>query len=252
MTTSAVVTYNATRDQIITRALRIVNDIGEGETADSTKLADNAIVLNHLLKSLQADGMPLWERREYEITYVAGQSSYTVGNSGSFDLTAIPPMRVWQAWNRKDSGLSTQLDIPLLITTYYDYSMLSSKLQGTTPNQVFYNPPGAIQSTTQPYGTITVFPAPDSSAASTYTLVFVGQKMVDDLTSGSETLDFPSYWINAVIWLLAEQLCRPTGVDLQESQQISAMARKEKDLALSFGTEEGSIKFQPTPIWDHK
>lgn len=249
MSTSGVVTYNATRDQIITRALRIVNDIGEGETPDSTKLAENAIALNHLIKAMQADGMPLWETREFSITYVAGQRQYTIGLGGTYDLTQIPPLKAYQVWNRKDAGLSTQIDIPMLLVTRFDYNILSAKMNGTTPNQVFFDPPGAIGSSTQPYATVTVYPAPDATAVSNYTLVLVGQKMAEDFTAGTDTLDFPSYWINALVWGLANQIAAPTGTSLQERAYIKQMAKEEKDLALSFGTEEGSLRFQPMPTW---
>ena len=63
MTTSGTTTFNITRDQIITSALRKLGVVAQGESATSDQISEGALALNLMAKAREADGMPLWALR---------------------------------------------------------------------------------------------------------------------------------------------------------------------------------------------
>ncbi len=241
MTTSATQTTNRTRDQIITRALRICNAIGQGETPSSTAVTEAADALNALCQEWNADGMPLWQHVQYSLLPISGTATYSI-YTGSADLNSAAPLRVYQAWFH---NTSTDVDSPIMLITRQEYNLIGDKTAAGFPNQFLYIPPQEIQALGVPVGTISLYPVPDATFAAGYTVRFVGQKGVDDFSSSGDTLDFPQYWINAVIWGLADQLSYEYGLGLSERAMIGKKAQHHKEIALSSGIEEGSFYIQP-------
>ena len=69
--------------------------------------------------------------------------------------------------------------------------------------------------------------------------------MFEDMDSDSNDLSLPPEWTEAVIYGLAVRLAPEYGLSINERQQLKMEAKEAKDLALSFGTEEGSLYIQP-------
>jgi hypothetical protein len=242
MATSNSYNYTKNRDQIITRALRIVGAIGQGETPNAQAVTEAAEVLNDLIKEWESDGMQLWCVREYVLTPVAGTSQYIVGTG--YTLNQVAPTKILQAWSRS----STSLDTPILLITRQEYNMLGSKTTQGQPSQLWYNPPGEI-SATENFGTLTFYVTPDTNYATNYTVYFTGVRPIQDFDAASDVMDFPQYWGNAVVWGLADQLSYEYGVGLSERAMISKKSEQHKEKALSYGTEEGHLLIQPAPHW---
>lgn len=246
MTTSASSNYNSTRDQIITRALRIVQAIGQGETPDSTMLSESAQALNDLVAEYNADGMPQWNILVYSgLALTAGTASYNIGVGQTYNYQA--PLKIFQAYIH---DTTSSYDTPMILIDRQRYHLLGMKTSQGTPNQLFYQTPKEIQAGGDSIGTITLFPVPDTTTATNKTLVVIGQKPYDDFDSATNTIDFPPYWSNALVWGLAEQLAYEYGVGLAERSMIGKKAAQHKEAALSFGTEEGSMYLMPEPRWD--
>lgn len=235
MTTSGVTTFDATRNEIIEGALRIVGAIGQGDTPTTAQYTESANALNMLIKALAATGMPLWAVKESSITLVNGQVSYTAGPSGNINIPK--PLKIIQAWNR---NTTTNVDIPMTILTKYDYDRLGNKTSSGNPIQLMYD--NAYTITT---GKVYVFPVPTSVEASTNVIYFVYHRQFEDFTSSSETADFPSYWIEALKYQLAVRLAFEYGVPPNDKKDLIMMAKMILEEALSFGTEEGSLYFAP-------
>jgi len=242
MATSNSYNYTKNRNQIITRALRIVGAIGQGETPSADAITEAAEVLNDLIKEWEADGMQLWCVKEYTLTPVAGTSQYIVGVG--YTLNQVAPTKLLQAWSRS----STNLDTPILLITRHEYNMLGSKTTQGQPSQLWYNPPGEI-SATENFGTLTLYVTPDTNYATNFTMHFTGVRPIQDFDSASDVMDFPQYWSNAVVWGLADQLSYEYGAGLSERAMISKKAEQHKEKALSYGTEEGHLLIQPAPHW---
>lgn len=242
MPTSSSYNYTKNRDQIITRALRIVGAIGQGETPTATAISEAAEVLNDLVKEWEADGMQLWCVKQYSATTVGSTASYTIGIGAT--INEVAPTKILQAWNRTN----TNLDTPILLITRHEYNMLGSKTTEGAPTQLWYNPPGEI-SGTENTGTITLYVTPSAAYAAANTLMFTGVRPLQDFDASTDVMDFPQYWANAVVWGLADQLSYEYGVGLSERAMISKKAEQHKEKALSYGTEEGHLLIQPSPHW---
>jgi hypothetical protein len=135
----------------------------------------------------------------------------------------------------------------MLLMTQQDYNFMGSKLATGTPNQFWYDPPGAgIITVSDLKGVLTVYPLPDANAIANKTCVLVAQLPFDDFDNSTDVPDFPSYWYNALKWLLASDLAYEYGVGLAERAMIAKRAEENKQAALSFGSEEGSMYLRPT------
>src|SRR6266568_5135835 len=131
--TSASTNYSSTRDLIITRALRICHEIGQGETANTTQLTESAQALNDLTKEWNAThGMPLWKIKTYTtFTLVAGTTSYTIGSGAT--INQVAPLKLLHAYLHDTSVSAAPRDIPLVLITKNQYDMLGDKTsQGYT------------------------------------------------------------------------------------------------------------------------
>jgi hypothetical protein len=228
-TTSGSYTYSTNRDAIITRALRIIGAIGQGETPSATAITEGAEALNDVVKEWEADGMPLWALTTYKVRPTSGVATYTLSDG---------PLRIIHGWTHDSSSDS---DTDLVLLTRQEYQGLGSKLSSGPPSQFWYDPPGNL---TKP-GMITFFPVPDSTCQTYHTYSFTGQKPFEDFDTASDVPDFPQYWFNAVKWGLADQLAYEYGVGITERSMISKKALFHKSQALSFGGEEGSLRIHP-------
>lgn len=233
--------YTANRDEIITRALRIVGAIGQGETPSTETIAEANITLNHLVKEWQADGMQLWKISEIAVTYTATNASYTIGTGLTINTTA--PNKIFQAWNR---NTTSKLDQPIILLTRQEYEMLGNKTSPGTPNQLFYQTPGSPTGGTPAIGgTLIYYPVPDTNAASTLTGYVTGILPLDDFLASTDLPDFPSYYYNALTWGLADQIGYEYGLPFQLLSMINKKADAHLEKALEFGAEEGSLYLQP-------
>ena len=82
MTTSNVQTYRTTRDQIIKGALRLVNAYDPENTAGPTpaQISNAAEALNLMVKTWEAHGLQLWERKWGVVFPRLNQGVYALGN----------------------------------------------------------------------------------------------------------------------------------------------------------------------------
>ena len=244
MPTSLSYNHTKNRDQIITRSLRIIGAIGQGETPTTQAITEATEALNDMVKEFEADGMQLWCIKQYSCTYVAGTNAYTIGVGST--VNQLAPTKIIQAWNRANN-----LDSPILIVSRQEYNMLGAKTTQGTPSQLWYNPPGEI-SATETQGTLTFYVTPDANSASNITPYFTGVRPLADFDSSTDVMDFPQYWGNAVVWGLASQLSYEYGVGLSERQLIERKADRHRNDALSYGTEEGSFTILPMPHWTYE
>ena len=138
----------------------------------------------------------------------------------------------------------------MLIQTQDQYNYLSPKTATGRPNLWHYKPPGAgIVTVSDLMGVISVYPEPDTTSISNLQMVVVAHLPFEDFDASTDVPDFPSYWYNALTWMLAAELSFEYGVGLSERGMIDKKADKERLLALGYGTEEGSFWLRPMPNW---
>lgn len=231
MSTSGSYDWQLNRDQVITAAMRKLGVLPSGGTPSMAQISDGVVALNAVLKAFHADGMPLWVITSYPFTTVAGTNSYTIGVSQT--LNTVAPLRVFQA-------LRTTLGnapVPMDIYTRYDFNIQPqlSTITGT-PTSLYYQPLELEQ------GIIKLWPYPSDS---TTIITIHYQRPFQDMDSSTDNLDFPNYWTQAIICTLAWTLAPEFGIPNTDRNTLGSEAQYWHNQALSWGSEEGSIVFQP-------
>jgi hypothetical protein len=230
MATSNSTDWSLNRNQVITGALRKLGVLPSGGTPSSAQINDASDALNAIIKAFQADGMPLWKISSQTFTVADGVASYTVGPSQT--VNCPKPLKVIQAFWTPSGGTNT----PLNIYNRYDFNDLP---QGTTyegdPVNMYYQP---LRTT----GTLTLWPTPNNS---TTTVTFHYQSPYEDMDAATDDFDFPSEWIQALIYNLAWSLAPEYGIPPTDRGILMKEAEYWHQYVLSMGSEEGGIFFQP-------
>jgi len=235
MATSGSVDYSLTRTQIIEEALRTISVLGEGETATASQLSEASTALNIMLKAWMAYGLSLWAIKRQSITPIEGQSSYTLGRSGTPTVTMDRPLDVLEVYRRDTSEVT---DIDLMKISREEYWNLPDKDTEGEPNQFYYDPQLGN-------GVLHIWPVADSTFASDKTLEIFYRKPFDDMDAATDDLDFPQEWYEAIKFGLAYRLSFQPGIPAMDKSAIKQMANETLDLALSWDTEHTPVYFQP-------
>jgi hypothetical protein len=229
MATSNSTDWSLNRDQVISSALRKLGVLPSGGTPSTAQVNDATDALQALVKAFQADGMPVWKVTTTSFSTVAGTYIYTVGPSQT--VNCPKPQRVLQAF-RIPTG---KPNIPLNVYTRFDFNNLpqASSITGT-PVNLYYQPLRAT-------GTIYLWPIPDSVT----TIAIHYTSPYEDMDASANDFDFPSEWIQALIYNLAWSLAPEYGIPPLDRGILQKEADYWHQYALSMGTEEGSLYIQP-------
>lgn len=232
MATSNSYDWKANRLEIIETALRKVGALGDWESATSEQVSKVAFALNALIKHLQTMGMPVWVIKSLEFDtsdLVTGTVNIGLGQT----VDVAKPLKVFQAFLKRDD-----LERPLAVWDRTNFNSLTNKGIEGTPTLVYYQP-------MTNYGTLHIYPLPDSDVQANTTTIIHYQAMFEDMDSNTDDLAFPAEWVDAVIYQLAVRIAPEYGLSINERQQLKMEAKEILNEALGFGTEEGSLFIQP-------
>jgi uncharacterized membrane protein len=229
MTTSTIFSYQLSRDQLITAALRKLGVIAQGQTPDIEAITNGAMSLNTTVAELRAVGLPMWSRTEY--SWIPTTSNYTIGTGQT--LNTPYPVRLLEAFRTDFGGASR---IPLNIISSSEYNTLPNSTGGN-PIQINYTPTVNI-------GTIRLWPTPDISNTATVTIVY--QQPFEYFQTANDTMDFPEEWYNAIIYKLAVLLASEWGIPLQDRQLLMKEAAEYIANAQSIGQEDAGFFISPS------
>lgn len=236
MTTSGVTTFTMTRDEIIYAAVRKCSAIADGGTLSATQLSNASQALNVMLKAFQADGMPLWAISEYTFNLTSTRV-YNIGVGQTLNTPA--PLKIIQGI-LYDNLTST--GIPLSIYPRYNYNLLTNLSSTGTPTTLEYEPYNQI-------GTIKIWPQPDTYSITNRVITITYQRPFQDVVTGVNNIDFPQYWLEAVIYGLAVRLAPEYGYPLMDRQTLAGEFSAIYTKALEFGNEDASFYIQPDWTW---
>ena len=211
------------RNELIEAAMRKVGALADGQTPSTTQYTNAAQALNAVVNLLSTDGMPLWKRVTQTITPVLSTKDYTITDSLKIAQVVL-----------KDTTSGVQYD--LIEKSEYDFNRLPTLSTGQ-PVHYMYQP--AIDG-----GTLSVWPLPDASTVSNKQLLVIKQKEFDNFSSSTDTMDFPAYWTQPIIYYLAIAIAPEFGLPLQDRQQLLKEAKEYKDMASGYGDEDGSLYIQ--------
>jgi hypothetical protein len=226
--------YTQTRNDIITRALRILGVVAQGETPTSVQIDEASKALNGLVLAWQSDGMPLWAIKTHTMPLVQGQATYVLGYGVPIPYNIPKPLKILQAWYH---NVPSNIDVPMRIVTEQQYNMLGNKQVEGFPIQLWYKP--EIDT-----GNLTIYQVPDDWSANNITVSFTYQAPFATFDSSTDTPDFPQEWFDAITYGLAARLAPEYGVPSSDRKLLLQEMLEIKQTALNFGTEEGSLYLQ--------
>lgn len=230
MATSGSTDWSLNRDQVITAALRKLVVLPSGGVPSANQISDATDSLNALVKTLAADGMPLWKVNSTSFTVTAGVDTYNVGPSQT--INCPKPIRIFQAFYT----LTGSVNIPMNVYNRYDFNLLPTNNTVTgTPINFYYQP---FEQT----GAINLWPIPQDS---TTLITFNYYSQFEDMLSSTDDFDFPNEWVLPLIYMLASLMAPEYGIPIMDRQQLQKEAEYWHQYVLSMGDEEGSIFLKP-------
>jgi hypothetical protein len=135
----------------------------------------------------------------------------------------IPVNRITNVRRRE----SSQYEIPINFESRDDYFNLPDKVSTGSPVQSYF-------SRQQPPGIMYVWP-PTSTADTA--INFTYERPIQIVVAGTDELDIPEYWYEAIIYNLAQRLILKYGCGSERAAMIRADAKAALDLALEFDSE---------------
>jgi len=233
-TTSGTVTFDKTFavDEIIAEAYeRIGLQASSGYQLKTARRS-----LNLLFQEWGNRGLHYWQVAETNIDLIEGQAEYTFyrASSDGTSSTTVAPASVYgvadvlEATYRQSRTSTSQSDSAMTKIARSAYSALSSKLSKGTPSQYFVQ--RFIDKTT-----VTVYPTPDSTAASKDMHIYYVKRLEDFDTTYTDASNAPYRFMPSLVSGLAFYLSQKFAP--QRSQELKLYYEDELARALS---EDGS------------
>jgi len=181
-------TWDQTRNELISAALRKLGvlDQGESVTAGSDMESEAVIALNTLVKSWHTRGLRLWTQTQYTQTMTASTISYTL----STDILSVESAGIFL----RRSGSNG--DDPITLISLSEYDEIADKSSTGQPLKIAID--YQLASTT-----MYVWPSPHNS---TDTIYFRGIRKLQDFTASGDGPDTPPRWYKALVYGLAADL----------------------------------------------
>lgn len=137
--------------------------------------------------------------------------------------TFIPVTRMMETRRRE----STSYEISMNFESRKDYFHLPDKVTTGTPIQSYF-------SRQNPEGVLYLWPSPSDAAT---VINFTYERPIQTIVRGTDNLDIPDYWYEAIIYGLAERLILKFGCGKDRAILIKESARVALDLALEYDTD---------------
>lgn len=166
----------------------------------------------------------------------SGVHTCTITTPVTVDSTTDKPLKVIQGWLRNTS-VTPNIDIPVQMLSRQEYNLLGSKSATGQVNSIWYDP-------RETHGELHVYLTPNATVAANYVLYVVGQKPIGDILLSTDIPNFPTEWMQALIWGLADELAIEYGSHVNLRQEIMMKAEKYKNDLMDWDVENTSTYFQ--------
>lgn len=177
-----------TAQDIVSGMLRKIGVVAAGETPSAEDAADALFALNTMVDSWRLEQLMIYNYVMNEFDLVNGQSTYTLGSGGDFNIPR--PDVLYTAKLRTPQG-SQNLDLPLAILNQQQYAALLLK---STPSTI----PGAIfMDGGYPLRNVFVWPVPLDNNNSL--LMWLGT-LLQGFSSLSDEVSLPVGYARALIY----------------------------------------------------
>ena len=200
--------------------------------------------LNILFQEWGNRGLHYWEVAETNIDLIEGQAEYTFyresgdGTSSSTNATSnvYGVADVLEATFRQNRTSTSQSDSAMTKIDRSTYSSLSAKLSKGTPSQYFVQ--RFVDKTT-----VTVYPTPDSSAASKDMHIYYVKRIQDADSTYTDATDVPYRFVPCMVSGLAFYLAQKFNPQMTQTMKLYY----EDELARALAEDGSSSSTYITP-----
>lgn len=209
-----------TGQDLIAKALRLINVLASGETPTAAEANDALVTLNQMLESWSTQQLEVFTvQRTQEFPLVNGQQVYTVGTGGNFNIPRPPYVQRVGIINQP--GNPNELELPLNYLTAEEWADIPVKgIQSALPLKVW-------DDRSFPFRNFSFWPIPNTQVNA---VLYIWQSLsaFPDLFTD---ITFPPGYSKAILYNLAIDLAPEYGVPqipagVQE-QAIAARANIE-------------------------
>jgi hypothetical protein len=195
----------ATALDYITRAMKLANILGEGQSPSAEQGQNGLDTLNDMLQAWSLDSLTVYQTTNDQVSLVPAQSVYTIGIGGNFNLDR--PVQINSAYVDYQ-GIS----YPVNQINQDEYNLITLKSMTQPLPRMF------LYVNTDPLGTLTLWPVPNQALTFTISV----DRILSVVASLATTMSFPPGYAKLIRSHLAVELCTEYGRDPPPSLQKQA------------------------------
>ena len=194
--------------ELISSSMRLANILAEGQVAQGDQATQGLETLNDILSGWNTDSLVLYATSNDQVTFVPGQSVYTVGPGGDFVVDRPGQINSMYCVY---SGVS----FPITEINQDEYNLITNKTMSQQLPRFF------LYVNEFPLGMLTFWPTPSEALQLSISV----DRVISDLTLAT-VLSFPPGYRKALRAALACELCPEYG--REPSPSLVEMAKTSK------------------------
>lgn len=195
---------------LVTGSLRLIEEVGAGETATAESCADGLTALNAMIGTWSIQGDLVYTEVTENFTLTASTALRTIGPTGNFVTTR--PVRVVAV----SLNYATNIQYDVKVIGAAEYAAIPDKTLSGIPQYVYYDG-------NYPNAGMYFYPVPDSN----YPITIYSQKPLSDFSTISDTLVAPPGYERAFRFNLAAEIAPEYGK--QASVTVMKVAIESKN-----------------------
>ena len=202
---------------LLSSSLRKIGALSSGETIEATRQTEALSAMQVMLRSWGAVSVNIFASVKESVTLTPGKGDYTWGTGE--DISTARPNQILGAYILDSSGLSHPVDL----ISKNRYQAIGSKTVSARPYDAYFYP-------AFPLATLYLYPVPDTAEA----LHLDSYKPFTETGSfglSTDTLVFPSYYEEPILYNLAIRLAPEYGVSV--SSEVALIAKTSLDILLT-------------------
>jgi len=213
------------RDQLLTMALQFAGQLDSGRQAKQADLEMAAGYMNLELMTLQAEGVVLRTIERTTQTLSDGTASYSLSSS----TIDVEPGPNGQAGVVASSGGN---DTIVRLISRSEYLDISSKTSEGRPTMCYVEKGSTVS--------LLFWPTPDA----TYTFTYSRVRLLNDMDSGSVTMDLARRWLQAITYAVASQVALAKSMPLDLVSFLRSEAERLKAICRADDSQRGKVRFR--------
>ena len=218
---TATYDFSQTRNDIITRALRITGVVADEGDPTPKQMKDGAQALESLVKWLQAEGTQLWTIEDRTLTLVVGQGAYTTTDLLVNDMLVVMNGRIVDS-NGYAYGTG--------IVEEHIFRNVSQPSKSGRPEMVNVE----LRASTP---TFNFWPVPDLA----YTWQYKVVRKLADFDNAVGTPEMPQRWYDPLVYTLAANLADEYQLPLTERSYLAAKAQSMRKIAANLDSDPADM-----------